>query len=444
MKSEYSDGIFNVSGEHGFLPMFEPLDKLPEKYSQVQDLIDKLDNTLLKEPGLIEEAIHNLHNLFDFVKDEEDKKVLQALYRAYSFLTSAYLLAPAHFNKDSDGKYGKAHQKLPSQLAMPFVEVSKKLDVSPWLDYHYAYSLGNYVKKDKSGDLHWKNLKMACSFTGTQDEVGFIMNHVYINEISPNLVSGIFKAYSGGKKEGLKQVFETIRNMNERRRTMWEASNPHNYNNFRAFIMGIEGNDEIFGDGVIYEGVSEEPRKYRGQTGAQDDIIPSLDIFTGVIKYYPDNMLTKYLLDLRKYRPKCVQEYFKDLEEEAPKFLETLDKDELILLLGIVEQIYYFRAYHMQFVVFYILKNTKYASATGGTPIISWIPNQIGAVLSYMKDLIEKIGDSEDERYNKIKNGIDEKIKLLNNQIDELQLKNYNVEKICSMYGNLDDRTHKF
>lgn len=444
MKEEYTDGIFNVSSTYGFLPMFEPLDNLPEIYASVQHVINRLDTVLLKNEGLIEGDIKVMPNLVEIIKKEEDKKVLQALYRAYTFLTSGYLLAPAHFGKDGNGNYGKAYQVLPAQLAMPLVTVSEKLDVAPWLDYHYAYSLGNYVKINPEGNLHWNNLKMACSFTGTQDEVGFIMNHVYINEVSPNLVSGIFQSLAGKRKDGLKLVLETIRDMNERRRTMWQASRPQHYNDFRAFIMGIEGNDEIFGNGVVYEGCGEEPRKYRGQTGAQDDIIPSLDIFTGVIEYYPDNMLTKYLLDLRKYRPKCVQEYFKDLEKEAPDFRKLLDQEELILLLGIVEGIYKYRNGHWGFCVAYILKNTKYAKATGGTPIITWIPNQIGAVLSYMKDLIDKIGESNDELFVRLKNEHQQKVDLLNNQIDEMRNQNYSVDKVSDLFGNLDDKITKF
>jgi len=444
MKSEYTDGIFNVSSTYGFLPMFEPLDNLPEIYASVQHVINRLDTVLLKNEGLIEGDIKVMPNLVEIIKKEEDKKVLQALYRAYTFLTSGYLLAPAHFGKDGNGNYGKAYQVLPAQLAMPLVTVSEKLDVAPWLDYHYAYSLGNYVKINPDGNLHWNNLKMACSFTGTQDEVGFIMNHVYINEVSPNLVSGIFQSLAGKRKDGLKLVLETIRDMNERRRTMWKASRPQHYNDFRAFIMGIEGNDEIFGNGVVYEGCGEEPRKYRGQTGAQDDIIPSLDIFTGVIEYYPDNMLTKYLLDLRKYRPKCVQEYFKDLEKEAPDFRKLLDQEELILLLGIVEGIYKYRNGHWGFCVTYILKNTKYAKATGGTPIITWIPNQIGAVLSYMKDLIDKIGESNDELFVRLKNEHQQKVDLLNNQIEEMRNQNYSVDKVSDLFGNLDDKITKF
>ena len=41
-EKEYTDGFFNVSGEHGFLPMKEPLHTLPSKYKELQQLINKL------------------------------------------------------------------------------------------------------------------------------------------------------------------------------------------------------------------------------------------------------------------------------------------------------------------------------------------------------------------------------------------------------------------
>jgi hypothetical protein len=37
------------------------------------------------------------------------------------------------------------------------------------------------------------------------------------------------------------------------------------------------------------------------------------------------------------------------------------------------------------------MENTKYQVATGGTPITTWIPNQIEAVLNYMNIILEKI-----------------------------------------------------
>ena len=121
---------------------------------------------------------------------------------------------------------------------------------------------------------------------------------------------------NSGVNQSLNNCLSSMKSINERRQIMWQASRWKHYNDFRVFIMGIKGNDEIFGDGVIYEGISEEPVQYRGQTGAQDNIIPTADIFTGVIDYYPSNDLTKYLLDLRSYRPKCIQNFLSDLKDE--------------------------------------------------------------------------------------------------------------------------------
>lgn len=39
--------------------------------------------------------------------------------------------------------------------------------------------------------------------------------------------------------------------------TMWKESAPKNYLKYRTFIMGIQGNDDIFPGGVLYEGVSD-------------------------------------------------------------------------------------------------------------------------------------------------------------------------------------------
>ena len=54
-------------------------------------------------------------------------------------------------------------------------------------------------------------------------------------------------------------------------------------------------------------------------------------------------------------------------------------------LMQVYEEIYLFRnVRHWQFVQKYIMQNTAYPKATGGTPITSWIPNQIKAVLKAM------------------------------------------------------------
>ena len=447
----YSDNFFEVNHLNGFLPKKSPLAVLPERYNELQVLIDEMpikkangQDGLLAIEGAIEDAVKKLKNYKDVVKNEDDIFINQALFRAYAFLASAYLLAPSHFSFQKTKKYGKAHRVLPSQISEPFVLVSKKLDVYPFLDYHYAYSLGNYVKIEDSKGYEWENLAMAAKFSGMDDERGFIMLHVDINQYSPQLVGSILDFINAkdnhGVNQSLNNCLSSMKSINERRQIMWEASRWKHYNDFRVFIMGIKGNDEIFGDGVIYEGVSKEPVQYRGQTGAQDNIIPTADIFTGVINYYPSNDLTKYLLDLRSYRPICIQNFLSDLKDEMKEnrlfssIKKTNNEEGLCILIQILDEIYYFRNGHWQFVQKYIMANTKYAKATGGTPIISWIPNQITAVLNYMSDVLELIPDNSSFIDKALfSEQLSKKISLLDKQLQLLHGDNYNAEDVFAL-----------
>ena len=448
---QYTDGFFNVSKEHGFLPIRDPLKVLPNEYGELQNLINKLhvfqgvEKGILGIPDEIVAQVKLIPDYSSIIEKEPDIFVLQALYRAYTFITSGFTLEQAYQEFLQSGNYGIARQMLPKNIAQPLVLVSNKLEVYPWLDYHYSYSLGNYVKKDHTGNLHWKNLDMACKFTGTSDEIGFIMVHVYINEVTPNLVGSVMD-YGSSKDvsvNSLQICGKTLEEMNRRRRDMWSASRHERYNDFRIFIMGIKGNSNIFGDGLIYEGCfNNEPQQFRGQTGAQDSIIPMIDIFSGIVDYYPDNKLTEYLLDLRTYRPKCIQNFFVDLRnyyKENPLFKQLTDAkcyEGLVYLLKIVDEVYLFRNGHWQFVQKYIMSNTKYAFATGGTPITTWLINQIEAVLKYECVIIEHLQTNftdilkKNELWLNLQSSFNKKMELLMEQVNELKKINYNIELV--------------
>ena len=463
MQQQYTDGFFNVGPVNGFLPQHLPLKTLPDTYAVLQDILDKMPVQLsateygyLHYPNKIEEAVSVLPNYVDAVNAETDVRILQALFRGYSFLASAYTLESSFQHYRDTGHYGKARNVLPVQIAQPFVAVADKMDVYPWLDYHYAYSLGNFKKKDDAAGLEWTNLEMCVRFSGQPDEVGFIMLHVDINQHSADLVGSVMQTLDAVSQGDIKKAeaaldknMQTMIEMNNRRKEMWKASRWQHYNDFRVFIMGVKGNDELFGDGVTYTGVWDEPKQFRGQTGAQDDIIPMEDIFSGVINYYPKNELTKYLLDLRTYRPKCIQQFFIDLENEVAGIHERgmfgyLKEQKSVIglsrLLGILEQIYHFRNGHWQFVQKYIMANTPYAKATGGTPITSWLPNQLKAVMQQMQDVLDVIATLEDQQdevtmsiVNSNKTTLSHKQKLLEEQLAEGAGEQYSAEKVFAL-----------
>jgi hypothetical protein len=108
----------------------------------------------------------------------------------------------------------------------------------------------------------------------------------------------------------------------------------------------------------------------------------------------------------------------------------------LIYLLKIVDEVYLFRNGHWQFVQKYIMSNTKYAFATGGTPITSWLINQIEAVLEFEKVIVMFLQDKDlqnvknTELWSQLSEGLDRKQKLLIEQVNELKNINYNIDLI--------------
>jgi indoleamine 2,3-dioxygenase len=97
------------------------------------------------------------------------------------------------------------------------------------------------------------------------------------------------------------------------------------------------------------------------------------------------------------------------------------------------EEIYLFRNGHWQFVQKYIMQNTAYPKATGGTPITSWIPNQIKAVLSAMKDLSKAMRSTPEFSMEEWQEGYDKKVKLLNKQLEIVAVEAFDPEAVFKL-----------
>jgi hypothetical protein len=91
--SNYSDGFFNVSAAHGFLPVKAPMVKLPSNYADLQAVLDNMPVVLNEtefgylntEDGIVAPTLA-IKNHVAAVEKEEDIFVLQALFRSYSYL----------------------------------------------------------------------------------------------------------------------------------------------------------------------------------------------------------------------------------------------------------------------------------------------------------------------------------------------------------------------
>ena len=223
--------------------------------------------------------------------DENDYRLNAALFRDFSMLTSAYLLEGCHLNYRKTTNYGIGMDFVPEKIAVPMKTLADRLRYGqPLLEYAYGYALYNWkmVNDPNPESIHYKNediitniekplenLQLIRKFHGCPDEAGFVLLHVAIVSQTNNQAQAYEKMFEGASKKdrglmnaGLKQHLETLEHMNNIFAKMWKMSSPTKYLNFRTFIMGIQGNDDIFPNGVLYKGVSDTPLKYRGETGA--------------------------------------------------------------------------------------------------------------------------------------------------------------------------------
>ena len=85
------------------------------------------------------------------------------------------------------------------------------------------------------------------------------------------------------------------------------------------------------------------------------------------------------------------------------------------------------------------MKNTAYPRATGGTPIISWIPNQIKAVFLSMEYCFNKLPNYFIKADMKSwKESFENKKSLLNKQLEILSEKNYDANKVLLLNTKLN------
>ena len=164
---------------------------------------------------------------------------------------------------------------------------------------------------------------------------------------------------------------------------MWAKSSPGSYTQFRTFIFGIQS-QSMFPNGVIYEGVSEEPLSFRGESGANDSMIPLCDNLLQVSM--PSTPLTDILKDFRSYRPGNHRDFLEWVDRSSRacqlKRYALADTESAALYVAALDQVRDFRWRHWCFAREYILKTTDHPTATGGSPIVTWLPNQLQAVLT--------------------------------------------------------------
>lgn len=118
---------FMVSTTRGFLPRQEPIVQLPAEFDILESILTRMPiKTAAGTPGLLatytfgETVLKELSDLTSAIdKYKDNLPLMNALYRDYSFLASAYLLEPCHERFMKGEHYGLGRQILPAVISLP-------------------------------------------------------------------------------------------------------------------------------------------------------------------------------------------------------------------------------------------------------------------------------------------------------------------------------------
>jgi len=297
------------------------------------------------------------------------------------------------------------------------------------MSYAAAYTLYNYRFVDPSkGTTPYSNLRLIRAFERGLDpkssEAGFVLTHVDMVAHSASLILGTTQILDtlrdaplnrASVNEAFGLMLDALDNIEASMEEMWARSRPKDYLSYRTFIFGIT-NQSMFPNGVIYEGHNGgEPMSFRGESGANDSMIPLLDALCQIPM--PANPLTEILEDFRSYRPKPHRDFLAHVRDAAPElgvrdYCER-DPETAVLYLRLLDHVRSFRWRHWLFAREYIIRRSSHPTATGGSPIVTWLPNQLVAVMDLMAAVAAGLDAEARERVRHIMSNVwDQRVRL--------------------------------
>ena len=150
----------------------------------------------------------------------------------------------------------------------------------------------------------------------------------------------------------------------------------------------------------------------------------------------PSTPLTTILKDFRSYRPGNHRDFLSHIANLSLsvsfKSYALSEPSSALRYLRLLDQVRDFRYRHWCFTREYILKKTSHPTATGGSPIVTWLPNQLVAVLDAMTEAGEGKALKSVAGNSKTGEEVSEMLDVADRQRDGLKKE---VEKWCSDRG---------
>lgn len=378
MAAQLSLSAHEMSPERGFLCAYNAADvSLPSDLAAPEQAAKDLPRTLLT--GRVRKHLEALPvlDLKGFCAGASDAQLRTAMVR-YSFMVQAYVWGEPD-----------APTRLPAPLAVPMWALAKRLGQQPLLPYS-AYVLDNWDRLDRKAPIALDNVWMIQNFLAGQDEAWFVLVHVAIEARAGEMLAEIPKlieAADNGDENTVEaslarcnKVWDDVNAIFDR---MPERCDPYIYfHRVRPYIHGWKDNPALSA-GLIYEGVAEtngQPQSFRGQTGSQSTIVPSMDALLGI--GHAADPLRTFLDELHIYRPPAHRTFVDEVRRRSHlrAFIQKTGSPVLRDFYNAnITSLARFRTRHLEYAASYINKQGKDSLGndtdvgTGGTPFMKYL-----------------------------------------------------------------------
>jgi indoleamine 2,3-dioxygenase len=362
--------------KRGFLPSRDPLIEFPR--DSEFSVLDEVGRDL---PSLLHDhAFRRYARTLEIPQwpkghvRPEDLPALRLYYVRVGFLASAYV------NQVGE----EPATVLPANIARPLCHACGLLQRPPILSYD-GYALYNWKRFSKDGPVALGNIDTIQNFVHLYDEHWFILVHVEIEALAACILDAIAKVQLAQVNDdraiiddALLTIADSVRQqVRVLQRIPEKMDSALYYRTFRPYIRFFEN--------VSYETSPADETSamvrinFRGETGAQSSIMPTLVAFMK-IPHQP-SMLTNHLADMRNYMP---SEHRRLIEavQEMPCIRDIANNDAYNAVLDAMAD---FRAVHYGWAQEYISRRTADPRGTGGTPYMKWLQQLIDETRAFRK-----------------------------------------------------------
>ncbi|KAM3924247.1 indoleamine 2,3-dioxygenase 2-like [Leptodactylus fuscus] len=339
-----------VSEDYGFI-LPDPLVKLPDFYNPWMDIAENLPELI--ETKSLRDVVSKLPELG--IQHLKGHRQLRLARVVLSHIIMGYMWQ----NGETAGP-----KVLPRYLAVPYNQVSQILGL-PLIIVHADLVLANWKRKDPTGPLTIENLSTIVSFPGGDSLQGFVLVTLLVEVAAIPAVKAIIQTVKAIQEDDRQTLLPTLQDMEQSINKMSAAlqlmhdyvDSDVYYNTIRTFLAGWKNNPNM-PEGLLYEGVSDEPLFFSGGSAAQSSVYHAFDELLGV-QHRPES--ADFLLKMRSYMPPAHNKFI-NWVKEAPSLSEYVVKSEDPALLTTFNQcisaLTELRSLHIRIV-------SKYVNAAG-------------------------------------------------------------------------------